>query len=355
MKQPPLLHPLRSARLILLAVVLLLVILAQAIPAWGDAYSRMLYPYIGKALSVLSASLPFAVGDLFIALSIAGVIVYPFFARYRLKKKWRQGLAGSLEYLAWVYVWFYVAWGLNYSQPDFYRRTGIARADYTEEDFLDFTHRYIDSLNASYTSFMDIDPDTLRTEVVEGYRSIAPTLGIHPPFNNHPRVKTMLFSPLASMVGVKGSMGPFFCEFTVNADVPSSEYPATYAHELAHLLGIANEGEANFYAYLVCTRSSHASIRFSGYLSVLPHVLNNAYRLMNAPAYDTLCREIRPEILRLAHDNQAYWQGKYNRLIGKAQSRLYELYLKGNRIAEGRKSYSQVVGLLIAYEQSDKS
>lgn len=68
------------------------------------------------------------------------------------------------------------------------------------------------------------------------------------------------------MVGVTGSMGPFFCEFTLNGDLLPSQYPATYAHELAHLLGITSEAEANFYAYQVCTRSQVQAIRFSGYL-----------------------------------------------------------------------------------------
>lgn len=341
----------RRVRRLSLGGALVLVILFQAVPGWGEAYSTHLYPVVAWVLSGLSALLPFAVGDLFIALSIAGVLLYPFYARYRRKKKWRQGLAGSVEYLVWVYVWFYAAWGLNYSQPDFYQRTGIEQARYTETDFRAFTRSYIDRLNTAYTPLLPVSPDTLRAEAVEGYRQMAPTIGIHAPFHPHPQVKTMLFSPLASMVGVKGSMGPFFCEFTVNADVPPSEYPATYTHELAHLLGIANEGEANFYAYLVCTRSSQPAIRFSGYFLLLPYVLNNAYRLLDEEEYTALCHDIRPEILQLARENQTYWLGKYNRLVGEAQSRLYELYLKGNRIAEGQKSYSQVVGLLIAYEK----
>ena len=156
------------------------------------------------------------------------------------------------------------------------------------------------------------------------------------------------------MVGVKGSMGPFFCEFTINGDVTSSEYPATYAHELAHLLGISNEGEANFYAYQVCSRSSVAAVRFSGLMSILPHVLNNAYRMLPSADYTALCHDIRPEVIRLAQENQEYWQSKYNRRIGNLQSKLYEFYLRGNRVEGGQKSYSQVVGLLIAYEKSQR-
>lgn len=342
---------LRTIRRLLLAVLLLTVILAQTITGWGDIYFERIYPYVGEMLSDLSGPIPFAVGDLFIAISLTGVIIYPLYAHFRQRKKWRTVLAGVAEYLAWIYVWFYLAWGLNYAQSDFYRRTGIAPVAYTEADFRDFARRYIAQLNAAYTPHTAVNRDVLRREAVILYRRLAPGLGIHPPFDDRPQAKTMLFSGLASMVGVKGSMGPFFCEFTINADVPPAEYPATYAHELAHLLGIANEGEANFYAYQVCTHSQVGAIRFSGLMSILPHVLNNAYRLLPPPAYDTLCRDIRPEVLRLAHESQNYWQGKYNRLVGDAQDKLYELYLRGNRVKGGQKSYSQVVGLLIAYEK----
>ena len=342
----------RLARRCLLAVLVAVVILVQAVPGWGDVYARHVYPVVGELLSDVSGPVPFAVGDLFIALSLAGVVAWPFYVRYVRKGRWRTGLAGAAEYVVWVYVWFYLAWGLNYAQSGFYRRTGIAPAEYTEADFRDFARRYVERLNAEYTPHTAVNADVLRREVVVAYRELSPGLGIHPPFDDRPQAKTMLFSPLASMVGVKGSMGPFFGEFTINADVPPGEYPATYAHELAHLLGVTDEGEANFYACLACLRTSIRAIRFSGLMSILPHVLNNAYRLLAPAEYDALCRDIRPEVLRLARESQSYWQAKYNRLVGDAQSKVYELYLRGNRVEGGQRSYSQVVGLLIAYGKS---
>ena len=116
----------RLVRLFLLAILLATVILLQVVPGWGDVYAQCIYPIVGELLSDLSGPVPFAVGDLFIALSLVGVVAWPFYVRFQQKKKWRAGLAGSAEYLAWVYVWFYLAWGLNYAQSDFYRRTGIA-------------------------------------------------------------------------------------------------------------------------------------------------------------------------------------------------------------------------------------
>ena len=44
---------------------------------------------------------------------------------YIQKKKWKQILLNEMEYLLWIYAWFYLAWGLNYSQKDFYGRTNI--------------------------------------------------------------------------------------------------------------------------------------------------------------------------------------------------------------------------------------
>ena len=159
---------------------------------------------------------------------------------------------------------------------------------------------------------------------------------------------------LMTLVGVTGSMGPFFCEFTLNGDLLPVNYPATYAHELAHLLGITSEAEANFYAYQVCTRSEAMGIRFSGYFSILGHVLGNAQRLLPEEEYTRLFKRIRPEIIELAKNNQAYWAAKYSPVVGAVQDWIYDLYLKGNKIESGRQNYSEVVGLLISYQEWKK-
>ena len=107
----------------------------------------------------------------------------------------------------------------------------------------------------------------------------------------------MLFTPLISMVGVTGSMGPFFCEFTLNGDLFPSQYPATYAHELAHLLGITSEAGSQFLRlsgmYTLASKRPSAS----AVISVPPHVPNNARRLMAEEEYAQLFRRIRPEII----------------------------------------------------------
>ena len=328
-----------NVRYLVLGVLLGLVWLTQLIPALATFYSQTVYPCFSYILSSFSNLFPFAIGDLFIFLSIAGIIIYPIYARLRKKTPWKKILLHDGEYLLWVYVWFYLAWGLNYSQKNFYQRTEIPYTAYTPENFQKFMNEYITRLNRSYTPINSINRDLIREETVRLYKQLSP------------RVKTMMFTPFISMVGVTGSMGPFFCEFTLNGDLLPVNYPATYAHELAHLLGITSEAEANFYAYQVCTRSQAMGIRFSGYFSVLNHVLGNAQRLLPKEEYAKLLKRIRPEIIELAKANQTYWAAKYSPVVGAVQDWIYDLYLKGNKIESGRRNYSEVIGLLISYQE----
>lgn len=340
----------RIIRYSVLGALLLTVWLTQLVPAMGAFYARSVYPVISLCLSFFSDLFPFALGDLFIFLSIVGIIAYPIYGRIK-KQPWKRILLRNGEYLLWVYCWFYIAWGLNYSQPNFYQRTHIPYASYTPESLKKFANEYIDSLNRSFVTVEEIDKDLICKESVRLYNQLSDSLGVHRPQHPSPRVKTMLFTPFISMVGVTGSMGPFFCEFTLNGDLLPVNYPATYTHELAHLLGISSEAEANFYAYQVCTRSQDPSIRFSGYFSILGHVMGNVRRLLSEKEYKEIYDRIRPEIIETAEKNRNYWNAKYSPFIGTVQDWIYDLYLKGNKIESGRQNYSEVVSLLISYKK----
>ena len=360
----------------LLLVLLLLVTLAKMIPLWGFIYTTRIYPIIGTLLSPISGFFPFAVGDIFIALSIAWVIFYPIYEiglRKKLARRYfflaakrgsypkKKVVFGRVaEYLLWVYAWFYIAWGLNYSQPNIYDRIGMKPVEVSEAKFKAFAYQYADSLNAlsiSEKSFFSdsIADDGLKNRVwdaiLKEYNKIGYKEGINAPFNQHPHAKTMVFTPLSSMSGVTGSMGPFFCEFTLNGDILPHDYPATYAHEFAHFLGVANEGEANFYSYTVCTASADKQVRFSGYYHIFFHVLNNVFDILGEKEGERFLKHIRPEIIQLAKSDRRYWLSKRCKALDAAQDFIFELYLKGNHVAEGRKSYSGVIGLILAWEE----
>lgn len=363
----------------LLLVLLLLVTLAKMIPLWGFIYTTRIYPIIGTLLSPISGFFPFAVGDIFIALSIAWVIFYPIYEiglRKKLARRYffltakrgsypkKKVVFGRVaEYLLWVYAWFYIAWGLNYSQPNIYARIEMKPVEVSEAKFKAFAYQYADSLNALSISekvfFSDSIADDglknrVRDAVLKEYNKIGYKEGINAPFNQHPHAKTMVFTPLSSMSGVTGSMGPFFCEFTLNGDILPHDYPATYAHEFAHFLGVANEGEANFYSYIVCTASADKQVRFSGYYHIFFHILNNVFDILGEKEGERFLKHIRPEIIQLAKSDRRYWLSKRCKALDAAQDIIFDFYLKGNHVAEGRKSYSGVIGLILAWEEKKK-
>ena len=346
-----------------LIALLILVTLTKMIPLWGFIYTTRIYPVIGTLLSPISGFFPFAVGDIFIALSIAWVILYPIY-EIRLRKKRVFGRVA--EYLLWVYAWFYIAWGLNYSQPNIYYRIGMKPVEVSKAKFKKFAYQYADSLNrlseerrVKSEKFNSIVDDALknrvRDAVLREYNKIGYQEGINRPFNQHPHAKTMVFTPLSSMAGVTGSMGPFFCEFTLNGDILAHDYPATYAHEFAHFLGVANEGEANFYSYIVCTASADKQVRFSGYYHIFFHVLNNVYDILGEKEGERFLKHIHPEIIQRARNDRHYWLSKRCKALDAAQDFIFELYLRGNHVAEGRKSYSGVIGLILAWEEKIKN
>ena len=353
-----------------LIALLILVTLTKMIPLWGFIYTTRIYPVIGTLLSPISGFFPFAVGDIFIALSIAWVILYPIY-EIRLRKKRVFGRVA--EYLLWVYAWFYIAWGLNYSQPNIYYRIGMKPVEVSKAKFKKFAYQYADSLNALSNASLSnaslsnarksISPDSIvddalknrvRDAVLKEYNKIGYREGINRPFNQHPHAKTMVFTPLSSMAGVTGSMGPFFCEFTLNGDILAHDYPATYAHEFAHFLGVANEGEANFYSYIVCTASADKQVRFSGYYHIFFHVLNNVYDILGEKEGERFLKHIHPEIIQRARNDRHYWLSKRCKALDAAQDFIFELYLRGNHVAEGRKSYSGVIGVILAWEEKKK-
>lgn len=365
------LNKIRS-RFWLLISLLVVVTLFRNIPSWGWFYTRHIYPLIGAILSHLSGIFPFAIGDIFIACSITWCITYPIykiicirFSDKNISTNKKAIIGKVLEYILWIYTWFYLSWGINYSQPNIYSRINMKPVEVSKVKLKEFAYRYADSLNylsenLTTTFYHDCKvkesygnriKTKIQKDIINKYMNLHQKIGINKPFNSNAHAKTMVFSHLSSMAGVTGSMGPFFCEFTINGDVLPHDYAAIYAHEFAHFLGVANEGEANFYSYIICTSSSDKNVRFSGYYQIFFHVVDNVFDILGEKEGEKYLKHIRPEIIQLARNDRKYWLSKRSITLDKFQNFIFNLYLQGNHIPEGRKSYSDVIGLILAWEQ----
>lgn len=351
MKQPNRFHHIesyyrrKSLRYILLLLLLGFVVLSRINHAVGEFYATRIYPGISDFLSQLASISRFSLEELAICLFFLLLV-------YRLltwrKHGWKKQIRSCIEILLWITVWFYWGWGINYFRHSFYQRMTLSPVAYEDSVFQSFLYDYTKALNQSYMSF-HTSPDTKlwEKEIRKIYHTVPSQAALCLP-QEHFTPKNLVFNALYSKVGVLGFMGPFFCEMQLNKDLLPPQYPYTYAHELAHLLSVSSEAEANYWAYKVCTASTNPSIRFSGYLGILPYVMRQAYGCLDDKQYRIWIKGIRPEILTLAEQEHHYWKEKYSPWIGKIQNILYEAFLKGNQISNGQKNYGQVLSLIIS-------
>lgn len=314
--------------------------------ATGEWYATHLYPAVSLTLSRIASIVPFSLEELLAVGILIGCIIGVLLA-HRRGRKVRFILIRLLETAAWLYVWFYIGWGANYFRASFYERLHVEPANYEEQAFRSFLQTYTDSLNASYIRIDSLDPISTQRLIQAQYRSLPTHYGLQAP-QEWQMPKRLCFNRLYSGVGVLGFMGPFFSEMQLNEDLLPSQYPFTYAHELSHLLGISSEAEANYWAFRTCIQTDNPAIRYSGYIGLLPYVIINARATLPAEDYRLWALTIRQEVVREMGQRGEYWKERYSPFIGAIQDKVYDLFLKGNRVSTGKKNYAEVIQMVMS-------
>lgn len=323
----------------------------------ADFYATRLYPAVSAVLSRFSSLLPFTLEE-FIVVGFIAAIIIAVVKGIHNRRKWYSILGNELRIIVLIYVWFYLGWGINYYRSPLPLRLETPLAQYDETRFKAFLDDYVCLLNETaldhgtmIQGLADNSDKALEDEVRAFYDSRDKAAGLAKP-HGWQSPKTAIASGLFSKVGVTGSMGPFLGESMLNGDMPDSEYAFTFAHEFAHLMGVSSEAEANFWAFRFCDSSDDPSVRYSGYSTLLGNMLRNARRLLSDEDYDAFIDSIAPEVKAEYNERAEYWAGKYSKILGEIQSKMYNAYLKGNGISSGTKNYDEVLGLLMTDELS---
>jgi len=135
----------------------------------------------------------------------------------------------------------------------------------------------------------------------------------------------------------------------VNSFSPQLTYPYTLAHEKAHQFGISNEAECNLYATVICTSSAHPLVRYSGRLQTVSYLLGNL-RKISPGRYREIAGKIDPRILADYKTIRDHWQKVENKTMSDVQEKVYDTYLKTNKQRSGILSYSEMTGMVVAWE-----
>lgn len=341
--------------------LLLLTYLCRYSRTMADVYAIKVYPALSCMLSWLSSFTNYNLQEFVIpAIIIAALAIVVL----TIKRRWSfvRCLRYEATIVLWTYLWFYIGWCTNYTRSSLYERTSTEYAAYDEARFLGFTQQFTEEINKAWIP-VPADADMvdsiysltlLEKEVKAFYASVPVRYGLATPRSwQHP--KRIIGNRFYSYVGVLGYMAPLFSESCLNADILPFDYPFIYAHEYAHILGVSNEAEANWWAFHACSSSGNPKVRYSAYKGILQHVLINARGLLSEQQFTSLLSSLRPEVLEDMTNTNKHWKALRSPTLDNLQSKIYDAFLKNNAVEAGLQNYTQVVGLLIniKYERSN--
>ena len=313
----------------------------------AEWYMRSVYPVVAITLSFISHWVPFSLLDILIVMIIViltGSIIMVCICRVKFYRWIRLLLLSVL----WIAIWFYLSWGIAYFRPDFHERFSLKPPAEDKVFFETFVMRFIDALNQAYVADPFFDVKEVDMEIEALYEKHSAVLRLPYPCGWRNTKKT-ISDPLMTRMGVAGYFGPFFNEVHVNNYSPPITYPYTLAHEKAHQFGIANEAECNLFATIICTSSSHSLVRYSGYLQTVSYLLGNL-RKISPERHREIAGQIDPRIMADYRAISEHWQKGLNQTMAAVQDKVYDAYLKTNNQRSGVLSYSEMTGLLVAWE-----
>lgn len=319
---------------------------------------KIVQPY-HRAVGWLCGFVPFSVAELCWAVLVLFCIWYVgrtvwLLARgrgRRLAVLWRRALGGVLVALS-VYTGFTLLWGLTYYAETFEEQAGVTARPVTVDELEATTRLFMEKLNAAAPLAPHAAPGVLSGDtqaIFDASGTLYDALEQQYPFLSVSAVspKPMLFSRVLSALNFTGFFFPFTGEANLNVDSPECLLPATIAHELAHVRGVAPEQTANFVAILACDTSGDPLYAYSGYLLGYIHLSNALY----GASYEKWL-EIAQQVCQAANEdilaNNAYWQ-QFESPVSKAADSAYSGFLQSYDQELGSKSYGAVVDLLVAY------
>jgi Protein of unknown function (DUF3810) len=315
-------------------------------------FSNWLYPRVQPILTGLSNQVPFALFDLLVGVAGAWWIVCAARDLSGLRRRGRLAaivpiVSRTAVTAAVAYLAFLLLWGLNYRRPPLTDRVAFDPARVSQAAAVALVEQSVSQLNvlhapahaSGWPEQGEMD-GALRDAFARTERALGSSWQAHPA-----RPKKTLLDFYFRRAGVAGMTDPYFLETLVATDLLPFERPAVIAHEWSHLAGITDEGEANFVGWVTCMQGA-ARDRYSAWLFLYDELAGAlpAAAMKNVAA--SLGAGPREDLLAI----RARLQRNINPTVAVAGWRVYDSYLKANRVEEGAASYAGVVRLVTGTE-----
>jgi hypothetical protein len=347
--------------LCLLAAVSALQVFAGLNPGLVERYySRGLFPFVTRAFSFARFS-SYSLAEALLVVLLAALALWLVLLARRLYVRRRQArsvLLSTLRTLLWsaglAFALFMLVFGFNYQRQPLAETLQFERRDPTPAEIEAISREIIGGINRSYDesspsvegargSRMPLSPAELYAVLEAAYRA-EPLLGGAAGAGVPP--KPVYFSGLLSRFGMSGVYSPFTGEPNYNALQTDCDLPFAIAHEMAHQRGFAREDEANFIAFLVCTKASNPYVRYSGYLGAL-RVLGLLFRI--APERYREVAAALGEGPRADLKARAQFWARYSGRLANFSQGVNHVYLRVNGVRSGVRNYNEAASLIVGY------
>ena len=312
-------------------------------------FSVSFYPQLQRVLTPISNTMPVALFDP-ITVGGAALLVTSFVRGVRRARRERsarplvRALAAVATGLAAVYLVFLAVWGLNYRRLPMAARLAMTDAAPDPAAVMSLGLLAAERMNAlhaaAHRSGWRQDPrddGALRSAFAFVQRRLSDAPPAVPG-----RLKSTIYGPYFRWTGVDGMINPLTLEVLANPDLLPFERAFVAAHEWAHLAGYAHEAEANFVGWLTCVRAG-VPAQYSAWLFLYWQVNGDVAPGDRATLRAALDagpqRDVDAIVERLRRGQLP--------LLRTASWRVYDRYLRANRVEEGVRSYGEVVTLLL--------
>lgn len=310
-------------------------------------YSNGLYAALQPMITAASNRAPIAVIDVLLVAAAAGWAGAVAMDIARPPRRWLRltlrVARRTLVLAAALYLAFLVLWGLNYRRLGLIETLQFDRTAVTPQSARDLATTAIERANALYDR-AHAAPETreeIPSALAAAFAGLQRDLGAAR-LARPGRPKRTLLDIYFRRAGVEGMTDPYFLETLVASDLLPVERPFVVAHEWAHLAGHANEGEANFLGWLTCVRGGDID-QYSGWLFLAGELMGAARAADRAELADRLAPGPRADRRAIADRIRRNLSPR----LSAAGWRVYDQYLKANRVEAGAASYVEIVTLAL--------
>ena len=312
-------------------------------------YSLRAYATWQRPMTALSNRAPFALFDVLVILIIGAWLAL---AVRDLAGKPRTSVSRAAARIAmrtvvWaagLYVIFLLVWGLNYRRTPLLEKLAFDAGAVTPDAARALALATVEQLNALHDGAhtagwpaADAIDSALAASLARADRQIGGRGVVAAG-----RPKSTMLDWYFRRAAVDGMTDPYFLEILVSATLLPFERPFVVAHEWSHLAGVADEGDANFLAWLTCVQASPPA-QYSAWLFLYSEVAG----ALPAPARADVAARLGPGPRADLAAIRARLVQQVDRRVFAVGQRVYDRYLKANRVEAGVESYGHVVQLVL--------